>query len=324
VTFINWSLLIGLVAVAVPVVIHLLNRSRARVIDWGAMRFLLASLTSQNRRILLEEIILLALRCLLVALVALAIARPFITVRAQVPWAIALPAFLGAVIALGVAAAMWQSRKARLAMLATSLVLALVAAGASAIERFVQQFRWASGQGERDVAIVLDASMSMTLNVQGKTNFADRHQRLSPWRRGERHPRRPGAAPGSLAPEGRPQGRAGRPRRAQAGGRDYERPRGAQRGRRIAGRRKQRHQEHRPDNRRAERRLGHREPGALGVPGREPAATRHPAEDRLPRPPAPQVVPQRRNRRGQLLAQGRRHRPPGENPREGDEHGDRP
>ncbi len=171
-TFINWSLLIGLVAVAVPVVIHLLNRSRARVIDWGAMRFLLASLTSQNRRILLEEIILLALRCLLVALVALAIARPFITVRAQVPWAIALPAFLGAVIALGVAAAMWQSRKARLAMLATSLVLALVAAGASAIERFVQQFRWASGQGERDVAIVLDASMSMTLNVQGKTNFA--------------------------------------------------------------------------------------------------------------------------------------------------------
>ncbi len=171
-TFINWPMLIGLVAVAVPIIIHLLNRSRARVIDWGAMRFLLASLTSQNRRILLEEIILLALRCLLVALVALAIARPFVASRARIPWAIALPAFLGAVIALGVAAAMWQSRKARLAMLAVSLVLALVAAGASAIERFVQQLKWASGQGERDVALVLDASMSMTLKVEGKTNFA--------------------------------------------------------------------------------------------------------------------------------------------------------
>ena len=52
----HWMLW-GLFALAVPILIHLLNRSRAKVLDWGAMRFLLASLTSQNRRLLIEEII---------------------------------------------------------------------------------------------------------------------------------------------------------------------------------------------------------------------------------------------------------------------------
>jgi len=171
VTFINYMMLFGLIALAVPVLIHLLNRSRAKVLDWGAMRFLLASLTSQNRRILIEEVILLALRCLLVALVVLAMARPFLPSRSSVPWAIALPALLGAVISLGVAAAMWHYRKARWGMLVLSLALACVAGGASAVERYWQEIKWATGRGERDVAILIDASMSMTVNVEGRTNF---------------------------------------------------------------------------------------------------------------------------------------------------------
>ena len=89
-TFVNTAMLFGLLLIAVPILIHLLNRSRAKVLDWGAMRFLLASLTSQNRRILIEEIILLVMRCLLVALVVMAIARPFLSSRARVPWAIVL------------------------------------------------------------------------------------------------------------------------------------------------------------------------------------------------------------------------------------------
>ena len=170
-TFINYTMLFGLSALAVPVLIHLLNRSRARVLDWGAMRFLLASITSQNRRILVEEVILLALRCLLVALVVMALARPFLPSRTSVPWAIALPAFLAAVVALGVATAMWNYRKARWGMLALAVVFGLVAGGSSAFERWVQEMKWATGRGERDVAILIDASMSMTLNVDGRTNF---------------------------------------------------------------------------------------------------------------------------------------------------------
>ncbi|MBM4031897.1 MAG: VWA domain-containing protein [Planctomycetes bacterium] len=170
--FNNALMLIGLIALLVPILIHLLNRSRAKILDWGAMRFLLASLTSQNRRILVEEVILLTLRCLLVAFVVMAMAMPFLPSRSRVPWAIALPAFLGAAISLGVATAMWHHRRARWGMLLAALVLGAIAATASGVEQVWQALKLARGRGERDVALLLDASMSMTLNVEGKTNFA--------------------------------------------------------------------------------------------------------------------------------------------------------
>ena len=169
--FNNALMLLGLIALLVPILIHLLNRSRAKIHDWGAMRFLLASLTSQNRRILVEEMILLALRCLLVAFVVLAMAQPFLPSRSRIPWAITLPALLGAIICLGVATSMWSYRKARWGLLAAAIALGSIAGGASAVEQWWQEIKWAAGGGERDVALLLDASMSMTLNVEGKTNF---------------------------------------------------------------------------------------------------------------------------------------------------------
>lgn len=170
-SFQHGLMLIGLIAVAVPIIIHLLNRSRAKLLDWGAMRFLLASLTSQNRRILVEEIILLALRCLLVALIVMAVARPFLPTRPTVPIAIVLPAALAAAICLGVAGAMWAFKRARWALLAATVLLAAIAIGASAFERWIQLRLWVTGKGERDVAILIDGSMSMTLRVEGRTNF---------------------------------------------------------------------------------------------------------------------------------------------------------
>ncbi|MFP4057909.1 MAG: PA14 domain-containing protein [Candidatus Brocadiia bacterium] len=170
--FNNPLMLIGLAGLLVPILIHLLNRSRARVLDWGAMRFLLASLTSQNRRLLIEEIILLALRCLLVALVVMAMAKPFLPTRTSIPWAIVLPAMLAAVICLGVAAAMWRHRLARWALLGVAILLGASAGTASAIERWVQEMEWASGGGELDIAVLVDASTSMQVAVEGKTNFA--------------------------------------------------------------------------------------------------------------------------------------------------------
>ena len=66
-TFINWNILFGLFAVSIPILIHLFNRRKAKFIDWGAMQFLLGSLVNRKRRILVEELILMVLRCLLVA-----------------------------------------------------------------------------------------------------------------------------------------------------------------------------------------------------------------------------------------------------------------
>ncbi len=65
----------GLAAVSLPIIIHLLNRRRYRIRYWAAMKFLLESLRKNRRRVRLEEMILLLLRCLIVFMLALAIGR---------------------------------------------------------------------------------------------------------------------------------------------------------------------------------------------------------------------------------------------------------
>ncbi|MFO0814558.1 MAG: BatA domain-containing protein [Gemmatales bacterium] len=67
---------IGLGAVAIPVIIHYLFRSRYRVVDWAAMEFLRKSLEEATRRIKFRELLLLLLRMTLLGLLALALMRP--------------------------------------------------------------------------------------------------------------------------------------------------------------------------------------------------------------------------------------------------------
>jgi len=70
-----WIILTGAGAVAVPVLIHILNRTRFRIRDWAAMKFLMEAVRKNRRRLRIEELILLAIRCLIVLLLALALAR---------------------------------------------------------------------------------------------------------------------------------------------------------------------------------------------------------------------------------------------------------
>ena len=60
---------------SVPIIIHLLNRRRFKVLDWAAMRFLLESVRKNRRRVRIEELILLFLRCLAIFLLAVAVGR---------------------------------------------------------------------------------------------------------------------------------------------------------------------------------------------------------------------------------------------------------
>lgn len=72
----NAAMLLGLLGAALPVVIHLLNRRRDEVVDWGAMQFLeLGRRARQKLR--LTELLLMLARMALLALVALALARPY-------------------------------------------------------------------------------------------------------------------------------------------------------------------------------------------------------------------------------------------------------
>ncbi|HSW47218.1 MAG TPA: BatA domain-containing protein [Phycisphaerae bacterium] len=68
----------GLAAAAVPILIHLLNRRRFRRVRWAAVEFLLQADRENRRRIRIEEMTLLALRCVAMGLLGLVLARWFL------------------------------------------------------------------------------------------------------------------------------------------------------------------------------------------------------------------------------------------------------
>jgi hypothetical protein len=74
--------LAGLAAAAAPLVIHLLNRQRYRLLDWAAMDFLLEAASRSRSLLQLRDVLLLLLRTAAVALFGLAVARPYFASRA--------------------------------------------------------------------------------------------------------------------------------------------------------------------------------------------------------------------------------------------------
>lgn len=75
--FVNASIALGAALAAVPLIIHLLNRRRHKPMRWAAMRFVQAAHKRTRQRVRMENWLLLLLRMGAVALLALAIARPF-------------------------------------------------------------------------------------------------------------------------------------------------------------------------------------------------------------------------------------------------------
>ncbi len=77
ISFVNPALLGGLGLASVPIIIHILNRRRFKVMEWAAMDFLLQAAVRNRKRVRLENLLLLALRTLLVLLLIAVVARPF-------------------------------------------------------------------------------------------------------------------------------------------------------------------------------------------------------------------------------------------------------
>lgn len=70
------ALLGALALIAVPIIIHIINKRKFRVVEWGPMRYLRQSLKTTRRRIRLEQLLLLLTRILFVAALVMAVARP--------------------------------------------------------------------------------------------------------------------------------------------------------------------------------------------------------------------------------------------------------
>src|SRR5438270_199126 len=70
-----WFMAAGGALVSAPILIHLINRMRFKRVRWAAMEFLLKSQKRNRRKLIIEQLILLALRCVLVLLAGLLLGR---------------------------------------------------------------------------------------------------------------------------------------------------------------------------------------------------------------------------------------------------------
>ena len=84
-TFLNGLLAFGALAFTIPLAIHLLHRSRYRTVDWGAMHLLDAVVQVNRRRLQIQQLILLLIRCAIPILLALCLARPVLTMWRALP-----------------------------------------------------------------------------------------------------------------------------------------------------------------------------------------------------------------------------------------------
>ena len=62
-SFLNGALVLGALTALVPLVIHLFNRSRFKVVKWGASHLLESVLRKNRKQIQLEQWIILIIRC---------------------------------------------------------------------------------------------------------------------------------------------------------------------------------------------------------------------------------------------------------------------
>ena len=74
-SFLNGILILGAFAAVVPLAIHLFNRSRFKIVKWGATHLLESVLRKNRKQIQLEQWIILLIRCAIPVILALTLAR---------------------------------------------------------------------------------------------------------------------------------------------------------------------------------------------------------------------------------------------------------
>src|SRR6478736_1020302 len=181
--FVNISLLLGGIFIAIPVLLHLMMRQRPKQQIFPALRFVRERKLANQRRLQLRHWLLLALRCGLVGLFALALARPSVASGALSSWlAAGLLAILSIVVTtVAVVATIRGASRvisggfgglAALLLIAALFLGARAAGGKSPI----------LGDQEAPVAaaIVIDTSPRMQYRHENKTRL-EAAQELAQW-----------------------------------------------------------------------------------------------------------------------------------------------
>ena len=161
-TLLNASALFAAIGLLVPIVIHLHRKRKARVIEWPAMQFLTNTMASRRRGLALENLLLLFVRCLVIALFVLAVARPLMPANSSLPVIGALVLMTGGLIGLAVAVIRSFKFRTRVA----GSVAAIVLLGGAAATIGFDPGDLTSPTGNCDLVIVLDETSSMLVKAE--------------------------------------------------------------------------------------------------------------------------------------------------------------
>ncbi|XZE52617.1 BatA domain-containing protein [Planctomycetaceae bacterium SH139] len=182
--FLNATLLLGGLAAAIPLVLHLWGRREPRRVTFPAIRFLTQRLETHRRQIQLRRWALLALRIFLLLILALALAQPEVH-RATVGQWLGITAIAALGLVIG-AIAIWASVADRsLALrwgLAVVALLMLLGAGGLAVAMAASGPRpVASTTAPAAVAILIDNSPTLGYQPVGEESRLDTAGEMATW-----------------------------------------------------------------------------------------------------------------------------------------------
>ncbi|MEZ6094451.1 MAG: VWA domain-containing protein [Pirellulaceae bacterium] len=166
-TLLNGVAMFAVITVIVPIIVHLRKRRKSTVVDWPAMQFLTKTVTIRRRGVTLENLLLLLLRCLLVLLFVLAMARPTIESSRYLSWLIFFLLAGSGLLLLTFAIVSNSQRNNRIIGIAIATVLFLVAGATLTLGTE----SLADTEVDRDIVLVIDNSLTMTLGDDTTTHF---------------------------------------------------------------------------------------------------------------------------------------------------------
>jgi len=182
-SFLNATLVFGVVAASIPVLLHLIARKEPRRVLFPSVRFLTKRFESNRNRMRVRRWWLLALRIAALVLLALALARPAIHQSLSVTWlTIGIVTAVAAVLLIlaSVAAVKGQSRGLIFSLCGAATLAILISLGWGVAT-------YATGPGVSDssrqpvaMAIVLDNSPTAAWSTSGDDRM-ERIKEIAAW-----------------------------------------------------------------------------------------------------------------------------------------------
>lgn len=184
-SFVHVSILgLGSLFVALPVILHLAMRQQPKHLIFPAMRFLRQRESTNRRRLQLRQWILLLSRCLLILLMALALARPSVSSGDTGSWIVVGVLGLLFLLCLSVLLAALTQRRGWVALLSLGLLTLASLAGFAQTAWSVTQQRAPLLLGDQKAAVsavlICDTSPRMLYRDQNQTRL-ERSQEMAAW-----------------------------------------------------------------------------------------------------------------------------------------------